>query len=67
MLQNLREVLGKLRRSQPTPKFCPKCESPEIHLSSRFDIWLFPEQYVCPKCGYRGPIAMELEKEKEDA
>jgi predicted RNA-binding Zn-ribbon protein involved in translation (DUF1610 family) len=64
-LQNLREVFGKLKRGQPLPKFCPKCGSPEIKLSSRFDIWLFPEQYVCQKCGYKGPIVMELEKEEE--
>jgi predicted RNA-binding Zn-ribbon protein involved in translation (DUF1610 family) len=65
LIQNLREVLGKLKRSQPVPKFCPRCGSPEIQLSSGFDIWLFPEQYVCRKCGYKGPVVMELEKEEE--
>jgi predicted RNA-binding Zn-ribbon protein involved in translation (DUF1610 family) len=64
-LQNLREVFGKLKISQPKPKFCPKCGSPEIQLSSRFDVWLFPEQYVCRKCGYKGPVVLELEKEEE--
>jgi len=54
-----------MKRSQPTPKFCPRCGSSEIQLSSRFDLWLFPEQYVCLKCGYKGPVVLELEKEEE--
>jgi len=63
LLKNLREVVGSLKRSQPKPKLCPRCASPKLRLSSRFDIWLFPEQYVCENCGYKGPIVMELEKE----
>jgi C4-type Zn-finger protein len=64
-LQNLREVFGKLKRSPPRPIFCPRCRSPEIKLSSRFDVWLFPEQYICQKCGYKGPIVLELEKKNQ--
>jgi C4-type Zn-finger protein len=26
---------------------------------------LFPEQYFCKNCGYRGPIVMEIEKEEK--
>jgi predicted RNA-binding Zn-ribbon protein involved in translation (DUF1610 family) len=66
LLQNLREVFGKLKRSQPVPKFCPKCGSSKVRLSSRFDIWLFPEQYVCHECGYKGPVIMELERGEKD-
>ena len=70
-LKNLREVLKGLRRrelTKPTPKFCPKCGSSGIKLSSSFDVYprmygLTPGQYVCENCGYRGPIAMELEEE----
>jgi len=65
LLQNIREVLGSLKRGKQRPKFCPRCGSPEIRLSSKFDIWLFPEQYVCQKCGYKGPVVMELEKERK--
>jgi len=64
ILQNLREVVRSLKHSQPTPKLCPRCASPKLRLSSRFDIWLLPEQYVCDNCGYKGPIVMELEKEE---
>jgi hypothetical protein len=27
-------------------------------------MWLFPEQYICPDCGYKGPIVLELVKEE---
>mgnify|MGYP001069774928 FL=1 len=73
MLKNLREVLGGLKRNklrEPTPKFCPRCGSPEIKISSSFDTYprmygLTPRQYVCEKCGYRGPIVLELEEEEK--
>jgi len=29
-------------------------------------MWLFPEQYICPQCGYKGPIVLELEEQKEE-
>jgi hypothetical protein len=28
-------------------------------------MWLTPRKYYCEKCGYSGPIYMELEKEEE--
>jgi len=62
-LQNFREVVKNLKHNKPSPKLCPRCGSPKLRLSSRFDIWLFPEQYFCENCGYKGPIVMELEKE----
>jgi predicted RNA-binding Zn-ribbon protein involved in translation (DUF1610 family) len=66
LLRNIREVVGNLKRDRPTPKLCPRCGSLRLRLSSRFDIWLFPEQYVCEQCGYKGPIALELEAEKTE-
>ena len=64
LLRNFSEVAKNLKHSRPNPKLCPRCGSPKLKLSSRFDIWLLPEQYVCSNCGYTGPIVMELEKEK---
>ncbi|MFB0567812.1 MAG: hypothetical protein ACETVM_04435 [Candidatus Bathyarchaeia archaeon] len=72
MLKNLREVLGGLKRKklgEPTPKFCPRCGSSKIKVSSGFDAYprmygLTPRQYVCKDCGYRGPIVLEPEEEK---
>jgi len=64
ILKNLREVFrGLKRRRSASIKLCPRCGSPKIRLSSSLDIWLTPEQYVCERCGYKGPIVMEVEKE----
>jgi hypothetical protein len=61
IFKNLREIGGRIeRRRVRTPKCCPKCASSKLSLSSTFDVWLTPEQYVCENCGYKGPIVMEL-------
>jgi len=65
MLRNFCDVFKSMKRRSPALKLCPRCGSPKLRLSSRFDVWLTPEQYLCEKCGYKGPIVMELEKEKE--
>jgi predicted RNA-binding Zn-ribbon protein involved in translation (DUF1610 family) len=53
-----------MKHRRPSKKYCPRCGSPEIHLSSNLDYWLTPKKYACKKCGYVGPIVMELEKEE---
>jgi DNA-directed RNA polymerase subunit RPC12/RpoP len=45
---------------------CPRCGSVNIKLSSKFDMWLMPKQYVCYDCGYAGPVILELEEDKEN-
>lgn len=73
-LKNLREVLKGLKRKKlgkTTSKLCPRCGSSKIRFSSSFYAYpkmygITPSQYVCENCGYRGPIAMELEEEKEN-
>lgn len=47
-------------------KICPICESRNLRLSSQFDGWLIPEIYICPDCGYRGPIYIELQIDEEN-
>jgi predicted RNA-binding Zn-ribbon protein involved in translation (DUF1610 family) len=64
LIQNLKEVLGSLKRRGPSKIYCPRCGSPNIRLSSSLDYWLTPKKYVCENCGYKGPIVMELEKEE---
>jgi len=66
ILRNFREVVGNLRHKRASPKLCPRCGSPKLRLSTRFDMWLFPEQYVCSECGYKGPVTLELEKEERE-
>jgi len=65
------EFINKLFRSfrwrSPSSRvvrICPRCGSPDIHLSSKFDVWLTPEQYVCRRCGYKGPIILEIEEDE---
>jgi len=65
LLQNIREVFKTLKRREPSKKYCPRCGSPKIRLSSGLDYWLTPKKYVCENCGYVGLIVMELEKEEE--
>jgi len=57
-------VVRGLRHGRPGAKLCPRCKSARLRFSSRFDVWLFPEQYVCDDCGYRGPVVLELEREE---
>ena len=64
ILKDLGEILKGMKRRNQTIKLCPKCGSPKLKLSSSFDVWLTPEQYVCENCGYTGPVIMEVE-EKE--
>jgi predicted RNA-binding Zn-ribbon protein involved in translation (DUF1610 family) len=64
-ITNIREVLKSLKHKKPTTKFCPRCASPKLRLSSSLDYWLTPQTYICPECGYSGPLYMELEEEKE--
>jgi len=65
ILENLLEVFKGLKRGKLVPKLCPRCGSLKLRLSSRFDVWLTPEQYVCENCGYKGPVVMEIEEEGE--
>ncbi|MEM3626671.1 MAG: hypothetical protein QXZ25_01450 [Candidatus Bathyarchaeia archaeon] len=64
LLQNIREVFKTLKHRKPSKIYCPKCGSPNIHLSSSLDYWLTPKKYACENCGYVGPIVMELEGEQ---
>ncbi|MCK5593202.1 hypothetical protein KAI31_03790 [Candidatus Bathyarchaeota archaeon] len=69
ILKNLCEVLNGLKRGKLAPKLCPKCGSSKLRVSSGFDTYprmfgITPLEYVCAFCGYKGPIAMELEEAK---
>jgi C4-type Zn-finger protein len=62
--KRLREVFQRPNMKKKANKICPVCGSPNLRLSSKFDIWLTPEQYVCENCGYKGPIVMEIDEEE---
>lgn len=67
LFENVNALFRNLKHRGPTMIFCPKCCSPEIKKSSSFDSWLIPTKYICEKCGYSGPIIMELEKKEEES
>jgi len=64
--EGIREVLKNIKHRKWRQIFCPRCASPNIHLSSGLDIWLTPKNYICDDCGYSCVIVMELEEEKEE-
>jgi len=47
-------------------EICPVCGSPKIRKISSFSGWLTPEIWVCPECGYKGPVYAEKEVEVEE-
>jgi predicted RNA-binding Zn-ribbon protein involved in translation (DUF1610 family) len=65
LLRSVLKVFGVLKHRKPTMVCCPRCGDPEIHLSSSLEYGLAPRRYVCEKCGYVGPIVLELEKEED--
>jgi predicted RNA-binding Zn-ribbon protein involved in translation (DUF1610 family) len=64
--EGIRDILKNTKYRKPTQIYCPRCASPDIHLSSSLAVWLTPKQYLCDKCGYTGIIVMELEEEREE-
>lgn len=62
--KRLHKLINRLKWRSPSDiavKFCPKCGSQNVSLSSAFDMWLIPEQYVCKDCGYKGFAILEKE------
>ena len=64
----LLDVLRALRSGRPRRAIvvCPRCGSPKIRRLRGFYGWLLPTTYVCPDCGYRGPLVLELEGEARE-
>jgi len=48
----------------PVKRLCPVCGSPLKKLSA-LDGWFLPDVFVCEKCGYRGPLFVEVGEEDE--
>ncbi len=72
-LSDFREVIKELKhkeRGEETINICPKCGSKKIYLSSLSTYpglyGIAPSQYICPECGYTGPIVMEQTKTKDE-
>ena len=61
----LLDVLKRLRHGGRGIRACPRCGSTRIKRAGGFCGWLLPVMYVCPDCGYQGPLVLELELEEE--
>ncbi|MGC8962140.1 MAG: hypothetical protein ACP5K1_06860 [Candidatus Bathyarchaeia archaeon] len=59
-----RGLLKALKRGRKgIISICPKCGYPRIHQLNSLGGWLTPPIYICDKCGYAGPILLEIEGE----
>ena len=70
VFKSLREIAKELKRRKTTPKFCPRCGSPNLKFLSSLEAYprmygIAPMQYVCERCGYKGPIAMEIDENEK--
>ena len=73
LLDNFREVVKELKhkkRDDSVTFLCPKCTSNKISINTKSNIYpnmygIIPSKYVCPDCGYIGPIIFEKINEKK--
>jgi len=63
-LDDILDILKKSKHQRPRPVFCPNCQSPKIKLKESYGI--LPQMYHCEKCGYEGPLILELEPEDSE-
>jgi predicted RNA-binding Zn-ribbon protein involved in translation (DUF1610 family) len=64
-LNDFIDVARELKKNKTNLKLCPRCGSISIRLSNNLGFWLTPAVYICEKCGYNGPIVLELEKDNK--
>jgi predicted RNA-binding Zn-ribbon protein involved in translation (DUF1610 family) len=62
-IKEMIHVLKKAKHSSPKPVFCPTCYSSKLKQNESYGI--LPRLYYCEKCGYEGPLVLELESDKE--
>ena len=58
------DILKLFKRGRGGVKLCPVCETPSLKSSSPLNGWLTPQIYICTKCGYKGPIYLEVTPER---
>lgn len=64
-LKGLSDILFEVRHRAPRPVFCPRCGSHEMKVKEGYGI--LPAVYTCAKCGYEGPLVLEIEEEQTRA
>lgn len=63
-LSSIKNTLKEVKFSRPKPIFCPKCKSPELYSNNTYGI--LPPIYTCHKCGYEGPLFLELDENEKN-
>jgi len=61
MFDRLLGTVRGLKRRKRTIQVCPRCKAQTLRRSSQFDGWIFPDKFICNKCGYVGPLSVEVE------
>ena len=65
-MESFKNFLKSLRRKKRNViTVCPKCGNARIHQLNSLSGWLTPLIYVCNKCGYIGPILLEINSPHE--
>ena len=62
------EPQPRLTRKSPfakSPRLCPRCLNPLTGVS-KLGVWLIPQDYYCPVCGYTGKVYVEKAAERGD-
>ena len=62
------DMQPRLARRSPfakAPRLCPRCLSP-LSGVSELGVWLVPQDYYCPVCGYRGKVYVEKKPEDKE-
>lgn len=49
----------------PAAKLCPNCLS-QLKRGSGLGGWLLPQDYYCPKCGYKGYAYLESREDDKE-
>ncbi|GAB4329804.1 MAG: hypothetical protein Kow0069_37400 [Promethearchaeota archaeon] len=52
------------RKEGPRVKLCPKCLSPDLSPAFSTSGWLGGSHYRCRRCGYSGPVFVEVNPEE---
>jgi predicted RNA-binding Zn-ribbon protein involved in translation (DUF1610 family) len=45
-------------------RVCPFCKQPTLRAADSISGWMTADIYKCDKCGYRGPVFIEVDPEE---
>ncbi len=50
----------KRKKNDLVEQLCPRCLQPHLRYASSFSGVYAPAKYICPDCGYKGPIYVDI-------